>query len=49
MRSHLSRRGAHKRDSPGILRYCLRRHYLGAALQVRENVIHEAILLGLFG
>src|SRR6201987_3098087 len=49
MRSHLpSARRAAKGIQPGILRYCLRRPYLDTALQGRENVVHEAILLGLF-
>src|SRR5262249_60788524 len=34
---------------PGVLRYCLGRPYLGAALQVRQNVVHEAVLLCFFG
>src|ERR1051326_6143490 len=39
---------AAKGIQPGILRYCLGRPYLGTALQVRENVVHEAILLCFF-
>src|SRR6516165_5790118 len=37
------------KTQPGVLRYCLRRPYLGAALQVRQNVVYEAILFGFFG
>src|SRR6516225_12374848 len=50
MRSHLATaRRPQKGFSRALPRYCLGRPYLGTALQVRENVVHEAILLGLFG
>src|SRR5689334_12894005 len=50
MRSHLhSARRPQKGLEGAYSGYCLTRPYLGTALQVRENVVHEAILLGLFG